>query len=136
MIQNELFRDCLAAIPAEQKAEFDLSFGIAERISEMVWVVKLCLPVSHLEISESRLLSKRAKSFWVSPLAFSIARIETALGSKLISIAHWLAMLMNILTTSNNAPGKSNRVETIRISRIPDNLNNEEKKDNRFAYWF
>ena len=46
MIQNKLFRDCLAAIPAEQKAEFDLSFGIA--------------------------------------------RIETALGSKLISIAHWL----------------------------------------------
>ena len=31
MIQNKLFRDCLAAIPAEQKAEFDLSFGIAER---------------------------------------------------------------------------------------------------------
>ena len=29
MIQNKLFRDCLAAIPAEQKAEFDLSFGIA-----------------------------------------------------------------------------------------------------------
>ena len=25
MIQNKLFRDCLAAIPAEQKAEFDLS---------------------------------------------------------------------------------------------------------------
>ena len=24
MIQNKLFRDCLAAIPAEQKAEFDL----------------------------------------------------------------------------------------------------------------
>ena len=32
MIQNKLFRDCLAAIPAEQKAEFDLSFGIAERM--------------------------------------------------------------------------------------------------------
>ena len=35
MIQNKLFRDCLAAIPAEQKAEFDLSFGIAERISPL-----------------------------------------------------------------------------------------------------
>jgi hypothetical protein len=44
MTQNKLFRDCLAAISAEQKVEFDLSFGIA--------------------------------------------RIETALGSKLISIAH------------------------------------------------
>ena len=36
MIQNELFRQCLTAIPAEQKAEFDLSFGIAERISEVL----------------------------------------------------------------------------------------------------
>ncbi len=36
MIQNKLFRDCLAAIPAEQKAEFDLSFGIAKRISEIL----------------------------------------------------------------------------------------------------
>ena len=36
MIQNKLFRDCLAAIPAEQKAEFDLSFGIAEHISEIL----------------------------------------------------------------------------------------------------
>ena len=36
MIQNKLFRDCLAAIPTEQKAEFDLSFGIAERISEIL----------------------------------------------------------------------------------------------------
>ena len=33
MIQNKLFRDCLAAIPAEQKAEFDLSFDIE------LWVV-------------------------------------------------------------------------------------------------
>ena len=36
MIQNKLFRDCLSAIPAEQKAEFDSSFGIAERISEIL----------------------------------------------------------------------------------------------------
>ena len=36
MIQNKLFRDCLSAIPAEQKAEFDLSFGIAERLSEVL----------------------------------------------------------------------------------------------------
>ena len=31
MIQNALFRQCLAAIPEEQKAEF--KFGIAERLS-------------------------------------------------------------------------------------------------------
>ena len=31
MIQNALFRQCLAAIPEEQKAEFELKFRIAER---------------------------------------------------------------------------------------------------------
>ena len=36
MIRNELFRHCLAAVPEEQKAEFELSFGIAERISEVL----------------------------------------------------------------------------------------------------
>ena len=36
MIQNVLFRQCLAAIPEEQKAEFELKFGIAERISEVL----------------------------------------------------------------------------------------------------
>ncbi|MDO4461530.1 MAG: helix-turn-helix transcriptional regulator [Bacteroidia bacterium] len=36
MVQNHLFRQCLAAIPEEQKAEFDLSFRIAERISEVL----------------------------------------------------------------------------------------------------
>ena len=36
MIQNDLFRQCLAAIPEEQKTEFELSFGIAERISEVL----------------------------------------------------------------------------------------------------
>ena len=36
MIQNALFRQSLAAIPEEQKAEFELMFGIAERISEVL----------------------------------------------------------------------------------------------------
>ena len=36
MIQNALFRQCLAAIPEEQKAEFEFKFGIAERISEVL----------------------------------------------------------------------------------------------------
>ena len=31
MIQNALFRQCLAAIPEEQKAEFELKFGTAAR---------------------------------------------------------------------------------------------------------
>ena len=36
MIQNALFRQCLAAVPEDQKAKFELSFGIAERISEVL----------------------------------------------------------------------------------------------------
>ena len=79
MIQNKLFRDCLAAIPAEQKAEFDLSFGIAERLTQKDF---------------ARLLNKRDSeiSKWLTGrhnfTTQTIARIETALGSKLISIAH------------------------------------------------
>ena len=36
MITNELFRQCLSAIPKEQKAEFDLSYGIAERLDALL----------------------------------------------------------------------------------------------------
>ena len=90
MIQNKLFRDCLAAIPAEQKAEFDLSFGIAERISEILKTKGLT------QKDFARLLNKRDSeiSKWLTGrhnfTTQTIARIETALGSKLISIAHWL----------------------------------------------
>ena len=88
MIQNKLFRDCLAAIPAKQKAEFDLSFGIAERISEILKAKGLT------QKDFARLLNKRDSeiSKWLTGrhnfTTQTIARIETALGSKLISIAH------------------------------------------------
>lgn len=36
MIHNDLFQECLAAIPEERKAEFELSFAIAERISDVL----------------------------------------------------------------------------------------------------
>ena len=36
MIQNPLFRECLAAVPEERKAEFELSFAIADRIEEVL----------------------------------------------------------------------------------------------------
>ena len=36
MIQNALFRQCFAAVQEDQKAEFELSYGIAERISEIL----------------------------------------------------------------------------------------------------
>ena len=75
---------------AEQKAEFDLSFGIAERISEIQKAKGLT------QKDFARLLNKRDSeiSKWLTGrhnfTTQTIARIETALGSKLISIAHWL----------------------------------------------
>ena len=95
MIQNKLFRDCLATIPAEQKAEFDLSFGIAERISEILKAKGLT------QKDFARLLNKRDSeiSKWLTGrhnfTTQTIARIETALGSKLISIAHLLGYAIN-----------------------------------------
>ena len=38
MVTNELFRKCLDAVPKEQKAEFDLSFDIAERLDALLRV--------------------------------------------------------------------------------------------------
>ena len=75
---------------AEQKAEFDLSFGIAERISEILKAK------GFTQKDFARLLNKRDSeiSKWLTGrhnfTTQTIARIETALGSKLISIAHWL----------------------------------------------
>ena len=36
MTTNELFRQCLSAIPQEQRAEFELSYGIAERLDAIL----------------------------------------------------------------------------------------------------
>ena len=97
MIQNKLFRDCFAAIPAEQKAEFDLSFSIAERISEILKAKGLT------QKDFARLLNKRDSeiSKWLTGrhnfTTQTIARIETALGSKLISIAHLLDYALFLL---------------------------------------
>ena len=109
MIQNALFRQCLAAIPEEQKAEFELSFGIAERISEVLKAKNLT------QKDFAQKLHKRESeiSKWLTGrhnfTMQTIAKIETALGCKLINIAKWdlqtkgkdltyLDMLSNFLT--------------------------------------
>lgn len=86
MIQNHLFRQCLTSIPAEQKAEFELSFSIAERISDI-------LKSKNLTQKElARRLGKRESeiSKWLTGrhnfTTQTIARIETALGCKVITI--------------------------------------------------
>ena len=87
MIQNALFRQCLAAVPEEQKAEFELSFGIAERISEVLKEKDLT------QKDFAHKLNKRESeiSKWLTGRhnfnLQTIARIETALGCKLIAIA-------------------------------------------------
>lgn len=88
MIQNPLLRECLAAIPEEQKAEFELSFGIAERIIEI-------LKKNNLTQKDlARKLHKRESeiSKWLTGrhnfTMQTIAKVETALGCKLINIAH------------------------------------------------
>ena len=85
MIQNKLFRDCLAAIPAEQKAEFDLSFGIAERIAEILKAKGLT------QKDFARLLNKRESeiSKWLTGrhnfTTQTIARIETLWEANLLA---------------------------------------------------
>lgn len=88
MVKNDLFRQCLAAVPAEQKAEFELSYGIAERISEI-------LKTKGLTQKEfARQLNKRESeiSKWLTGrhnfTMQTIAKIETALGCKLIDVVH------------------------------------------------
>lgn len=86
MIQNQLFRQCLAAIPEEQRVEFELSFGIAERISEILKSKGLT------QKDFARLLGKRESeiSKWMTGrhnfTTQTIARIETALGDKVLMV--------------------------------------------------
>ena len=88
MIRNNLFRQCLAAIPAEQKAEFELSYGIAERISEILKSKGLTQKefagqLNKRESEISKWLTGR-HNFTLQ----TIAKIETALNCKLITIPH------------------------------------------------
>ena len=86
MIQNQLFRQCLSAIPEEQRVEFELSFGIAERISEILKSKGLT------QKDFARLLGKRESeiSKWMTGrhnfTTQTIARIETALGDKVLMV--------------------------------------------------
>ena len=88
MMRNNLFRQCLAAIPAEQKAEFELSYGIAERISEILKSKGLTQKefagqLNKRESEISKWLTGR-HNFTMQ----TIAKIETALGCKLIDVVH------------------------------------------------
>ena len=86
MIQNKLFRESLAAIPPEQKAELELSFSIAERMDEILKEKN----VSQRELA--RRLGKRESevSRWLTGrhnfTTNTIAKIENALGSRIVQV--------------------------------------------------
>lgn len=87
MVTNELFRQCLSVIPEEQRAEFDLSYGIAERLDTLLKQKG----ITQHELA--RRLGKRDSevSKWLTGrhnfTTNTIARIETAVGEKLVMIA-------------------------------------------------
>lgn len=86
MIQNSLFRQCLASIPQEQTAHFNISFELAERISEVLKEKGLS------QKDFAKLLNKRESeiSKWLTGrhnfTTKTISLIETTLGCKLIEI--------------------------------------------------
>lgn len=86
MKPNELFRQCLSAIPQEQKAEFDLSFAIAERLDAIL---------NQKGITQHELAKRLGKrdsevSKWLTGrhnfTTNTIARIEMAIEEKLIRV--------------------------------------------------
>lgn len=87
MVTNELFRQCLSVIPEEQRAEFDLSYGIAERLDTLlkqkgITQHELARRLGKRDSEVSKWLTGR-HNFTTS----TIARIETAVGEKLVMIA-------------------------------------------------
>ncbi len=87
MVTNELFRQCLSVIPKEQRAEFDLSYGIAERLDTLlkqkgITQHELARRLGKRDSEVSKWLTGR-HNFTTS----TIARIETAVGEKLVMIA-------------------------------------------------
>lgn len=88
MITNKLFRQCLSSIPKEQIAEFDLSYGIAERLNAIlkkkgITQHELALRLNKRDSEVSKWLTGR-HNFTTN----TIAHIETAIGEKLICIAN------------------------------------------------
>lgn len=87
MIQNTLFRQCLASIPEDQKNAFELSYGIAERLSDILRMKGMT------QKDFANMLGKRESeiSKWLTGrhnfTTQTIARIEAALGCKILTIA-------------------------------------------------
>lgn len=86
-IHNSLFQECLAAVPEERKAEFELSFAIADRIDEILkrkgmTQRDLAQRLGKRESEVSKWLTGR-HNFTTN----TIARITLALGAPVINVA-------------------------------------------------
>lgn len=86
MIHNKLFQECLAAVPEERKAEFELSFAIADRIAEVLRQKgmtqrDLAQKLGKRESEISKWLTGR-HNFTTS----TIARIALALDAQIINV--------------------------------------------------
>lgn len=86
MITNELFQQCLDAIPDEQKASFELSYDVAARLDGVlkkqgVTQHELARRLGKRDSEISKWLSGR-HNFTLS----TIASIEVALGVKIVAV--------------------------------------------------
>ena len=84
--KNKLFCQCLAVIPQEQQAEFELSFGNAERISEILKSKGL----TQKDFARLHLKRESEISKWMTDrhnfTTQTIARIESVLGNKVVMV--------------------------------------------------
>lgn len=86
MVTNELFRQSLSAVSPETRAEFDLSYGIAERLDALlkekgITQHELATRLSKRDSEVSKWLTGR-HNFTTG----TIARIEVAIGDRLIQV--------------------------------------------------
>lgn len=84
---NELFRQCLSAIPSEQRQAFELSFGIAERIDAIlkkkgITQHELATRLHKRDSEISKWLTGR-HNFTIG----TISMIESAVGDRIIDVA-------------------------------------------------
>lgn len=86
MITNSLFRECLASIPEDTRAELEMSFAIANRIADILKQKgltqrDLAVMLGKRESEVSKWLTGR-HNFTTN----TIARIQLALGKDIISV--------------------------------------------------
>lgn len=86
MPQNELFRRCLAKIPEDVSKEVEMSFGIADRITELLKERGLSQKEFAKRMGKTETEVSRCVSGTHNFTLRTIAKISSVLGDELISI--------------------------------------------------